>query len=228
MNDLDKVTESQSLKSQIYEQILKRILNNAYPINNLIVETKLMKEFDVSRAPVREALIELCRDNILRSRPKAGYEIVRISPKEVRDAFQLRLLLELRGIELAFPRLTQENLTELREIAEQTDEARHLGTESGESLRNKMKLNAQLHLRLSELSGNGLLHDALERTLSILSRGIAQIMIHENEMPFPVETYHMRIVQALEHGDLVQAKSSLEQDIKAYEREFWDSLQGAP
>jgi DNA-binding GntR family transcriptional regulator len=226
MNTLSTFEAGQSLKSQIYEKILKRVLDHEYPMDELIAESKLMKEFNVSRAPVREALIELCRDNILRSIPKAGYEIVRISPKEIRDAFQMRLLIELKGLELAFNRLDGQTLHELREVARQTDVARHIGTEQGESLRDKMKLNVRFHLRISELSGNGLFRQTLEKTIGILSRGIAQIMIQENTMPFPDQTHHCRIVESLAEGKLGEARDSLEQDIKSLEKDFWDSLQG--
>jgi len=218
------VKKPQSLKSQIYERILKGVLNNNYSMDELIVESRLMNEFDVSRSPVREALIELCRDNILRSIPKAGYQIVRISAKELRDAFQMRLILELNGLELAFPKLTKEHIAELKDIAEKTDQARHRGMEADGVLSLKMQLNHQLHMRINELSGNALLHETLQKTMDILSRGIAQIMIHENEMPFPEETFHMGIVQSLEKGEFERAKEKLSRDIKTYEEEFWYSV----
>ena len=178
-----------TLKSQIYEQILTKIIDNEFPMDSLLVESQFTKMFNVSRAPVREALIELCREDILKNIPRAGYQIVRISEKQMRDAFQLRVILELEGCKLAFERMTDDNINELTEIAAASDRIRAEGT-SADSLDLKMQLNDQFHLRLNELSGNSLLHKTLMETFNLIRRGLAQVMIQEYGRPSPDETYH--------------------------------------
>ena len=212
-----------TLKSQVYEQLLKKILDNQFPMDTLLVESQLSAMFSCSRAPVREALIELCRENILRNIPRAGYQIVRISEKEMRDAFQFRVFLELTGLELAFRRLTGENIRELKEIASLSDRVRAEGR-SENTLEQKMRINDQFHLRLSELSGNLLMHRTLETTIRLVRRGLAQIMLRENEIPVPYTTYHSGLVQALENQDLEGAKENLKNDILSFESDIWSNL----
>ncbi|MCK5673153.1 MAG: GntR family transcriptional regulator, partial [Spirochaetales bacterium] len=90
--------KNRSLKAVIYDKILNRIVSNEFATDDLLVESQLVKMFDVSRAPVREALIELCSANIIRNIPRAGYQIIRISEKDLRDGLQFRLMLEIEGL----------------------------------------------------------------------------------------------------------------------------------
>ena len=212
-----------TLKSQIYEKILTMIINNEFPMDSLLVESQFTKMFGVSRAPVREALIELCREDILRNIPRAGYQIVRISEKQMRDAFQLRLILELEGCRLAFERMTDENVKELTEIAADSDRIRAEGT-SSDSLDMKMQLNDQFHLRLNEMSGNLLMHKTLTEIFNLIRRGLAQVMIREYGMPSPDITYHTGLVQGLKERNLEAALMNLENDILVYKQNVWSRV----
>jgi len=218
MSTLDRYRDT--LKSRIYDQILKMILHNEVPMDELLVETRLMEKFHVSRAPIREALIELCNDNILKNIPRAGYQIVRISEKEMRDAFQLRQILELEGLRMGWKRIGPEELSELEALARESDRARLDGIRS-DTLAPKMKLNTQFHLRINRLSGNELMTRVLQDTINLLMRGLAQIMSRENEMPLPERTHHMAIVEAIRSGNLEEALGELRSDIVDQEKNMW-------
>ncbi len=212
-----------TLKSQVYESILTKIINNEFPMESLLVENQLTKMFNVSRAPVREALIELCREDILTNIPRAGYQIVRISEKQMRDAFQLRLILELEGCRLAFERMSDANVEELTNIAADSDRIRAEG-KSSDSLDLKMQLNDQFHLRLNELSGNALIHKTLTETFNLIRRGLAQVMIQEYGLPSPDITYHTGLVQGLQERNLEKALENLENDILVYKQNVWSRV----
>ncbi|MBI9108137.1 MAG: GntR family transcriptional regulator [Spirochaetales bacterium] len=212
-----------TLKSQIYEKILTKIIDNEFPMDALLVESQLIKMFNVSRAPVREALIELCREEILKNIPRAGYQIVRISEKKMRDAFQLRLILEVEGLRLGFERMTDENIEELTAIAADSDRIRAEG-KSSESLALKMQLNDQFHLKLTEMSGNALIHKTLGETFSLIRRGLAQIMIHEYGMPSPNTTFHTGLVQGLQERNFEKAEKNLNDDILCYKQNVWSKI----
>ena len=218
MSTVDRYGDT--LKSRIYDQILKMILHNEVPMDELLVETRLMEKFHVSRAPIREALIELCNDNILKNIPRAGYQIVRISEKEMRDAFQLRQILELEGLRMGWKRIGEEELSELEALAQESDRARLDGIRS-DTLAPKMKLNTQFHLRINRLSGNELMTRVLQDTINLLMRGLAQIMSRENEMPLPARTHHMAIVEAIRSGNLEEALRELRSDIVDQEKNMW-------
>ena len=145
--------DNQSLKAVIYDKILKKIVSNEFVADELLVESKLVKMFEVSRAPVREALIELCSANIIRNIPRAGYQIIRISEKDLRDALQFRLLLEVEGLKLGFPKINKNIISNLKTLAFKSDEVRNLGLKTDE-VSEKMKLNNQFHIAINSISGN--------------------------------------------------------------------------
>ncbi len=212
-----------TLKSQVYEKILAKVVNHEFPMGELLVESQLVKMFNVSRAPVREALIELCRDDILQNIPRAGYQIVRISEKQMRDAFQLRLILEREGCRLAFDRMTDEDVKELTKIATDSDRIRAEGAGS-DSLKIKMELNDRFHLRLNKLSGNALMYKTLSKMFNLIRRGLAQVMIREYGMPPPDVTYHTGLVRGLQERDLEKALKNLEEDILVYKQNIWSQV----
>ena len=65
-----------TLKENIYNSIWDGIVNGEYDSNYIFNEKALVEKYKVSKSPVRDALIELCSDGILRSIPRYGYEIV--------------------------------------------------------------------------------------------------------------------------------------------------------
>ena len=207
--------KNRSLKAEIYDKILNRIVSNEFAADDLLVESQMVKMFDVSRAPVREALIELCSANIIRNIPRAGYQIIRISEKDIRDALQFRLMLEIEGLKLGFSKITETIISDLRTLAKKSDEVRNLGLKTDE-VSEKMKLNNQFHIAICSISGNNLIVKSLDSTLDLLWRGLVQIMIHENKTPVPESTYHSGIVKAMEEGNLETAISNLTDDIMVY------------
>ncbi|MCK5672855.1 MAG: GntR family transcriptional regulator [Spirochaetales bacterium] len=202
----------QSLKTKIYGEILKKIVSNEFPPDELLYESQLIKMFNVSRAPVREALIELCSANIIRNIPRAGYQIVRISEKDIRNISQFRLILEVEGLKLGFPKITSNIISNLKTFAGKSEEVRNLGFAKN-VVGEKMKLNSEFHIAINSICGNNFITEALRTTLDSLWRGLMQIMIHENHMPIPESTRHSSIVKYLEKGDLENAITELTNDI---------------
>ena len=67
------------------KRILDEITEGKYQQNDIITERELIEKYGVSKSPVREALIELCKEDVLESRPRMGYQIRPISIKEISD-----------------------------------------------------------------------------------------------------------------------------------------------
>jgi DNA-binding GntR family transcriptional regulator len=199
-----------SLKQKIYQQIFQKIINNEFPMDEFLVEGKLAEMFGVSRAPVREALVELCNEKILRNIPRAGYQIVQLSQKELRDAFQLRLILETEAVKLACDRLGPEAVARLRELKEELREI-----EDGEvvSLEDWMSSGSHLHLTIAELSGNQLLCEKIRETHDLIRRATVQIYLNQAYPRRQQPLLHEKIVDAMIRGDKDRAVELMRNDI---------------
>jgi DNA-binding GntR family transcriptional regulator len=199
-----------SLKKKIYQQIFQKIINNEFPLDEFLVEGKLAEMFGVSRAPVREALVELCNEKILRNIPRAGYQIVQLSQKELRDALQLRLILETEGMKMACGRLNDGSVARLKALKKELREL-----ENGEviSLENWMTSGSHLHLTIAELSGNQLLYEKIRETHDIIRRATVQIYLNQDYPRREQPLLHERIVNAMIRGDKEKAVELLRKDI---------------
>lgn len=199
-----------SLKKKIYQQIFQKIINNEFPLDEFLVEGKLAEMFGVSRAPVREALVELCNEKILRNIPRAGYQIVQLSQKELRDALQLRLILETEGMKMACGRLNDGSVARLKALKKELREL-----ENGEviSLEDWMTSGSHLHLTIAELSGNQLLYEKIQETHNIIRRATVQIYLNQDYPRREQPLLHERIVNAMIRGDKGKAVELLRKDI---------------
>ena len=80
-----KRKKEDSIKDQIYNKIFAGIMNNEFSFDEFLTEKSLMEKYQVSRAPVREALMQLRSDRIIASTPRHGYRIRKPAQEELRD-----------------------------------------------------------------------------------------------------------------------------------------------
>jgi len=199
-----------SLKQKVYRQIFEKIIRNEFPIDEFLVEGRLAEMFGVSRAPVREALVELCNEKILRNIPRAGYQIVQLSQKELRDALQLRLILETGAVKLACGRLNHGSAVKLEAVRK---ELREIEDDEAVSLEDWMKTGALLHLTIGELSGNQLLSEKIRETLNLIRRGMVQIYLDQEYPKRQQPLLHEKILDAVIRGNKKLAVKLLRKDI---------------
>ena len=115
LNDGFTQIKKESLADRIHDSILEMIIKNPSEEKQVLNEKRLMELFGVSKAPVREALIKLCSEGVLRSVPRFGYMVIRMNEQDIRDILRMRVLLETEALETAFPNLTQSQLAEIGE-----------------------------------------------------------------------------------------------------------------
>ena len=73
------MAQQQSLKTQIYQLIKKRILDETYPEGQILTERKLADELNVSRTPVRSALQRLQKEGWIQYVPYKGLFVKRMT-----------------------------------------------------------------------------------------------------------------------------------------------------
>ena len=61
------MADKKSLKEQVYAAVIRDVISGEYPPNAILSEKQLIERFSVSKSPVRDALIELCNEGVLRS-----------------------------------------------------------------------------------------------------------------------------------------------------------------
>ena len=80
--------QQESLKNMVYQAILNGIFTDEYKPNQIINEQELVQKFGCSKTPIREALVTLCNEGILRSFPRFGYQVVSVSREEAQNILE--------------------------------------------------------------------------------------------------------------------------------------------
>jgi DNA-binding GntR family transcriptional regulator len=91
------------MRDRIREVLVARILDGTYPAGTQLKELTLAREFNVSQAPIREALRELEGSGLVRSERFRGTRVRGADLAEMRESYELRTMLEERAVELAAP-----------------------------------------------------------------------------------------------------------------------------
>ncbi len=91
------------MRDHIRNAIVSRILDGSTPPGTRLKEMTLAREFNVSQAPVREALRELEAIGMLEAERYRGTRVRNIDLAELREAYELRIALEESAARLAVP-----------------------------------------------------------------------------------------------------------------------------
>lgn len=100
---------SERIRAAIEEDIRAGILLPG----DLIDETALSRQFNVSRTPVREALLQLEAQNILISQPRHGMVVAKMDVQQLLALWELLVEMEAVCARLACERMTDEERDEL-------------------------------------------------------------------------------------------------------------------
>jgi DNA-binding GntR family transcriptional regulator len=201
-----------TLKQRIYSRILEEIVTKKYPVDSILKEKELSQKFGVSKAPVREALIELSKENIVKSIPRAGYRIVQFTGKDISEATELRFILELSVLDTIIGSIRRESLQRLYAEVEKNIALMRCGVVPLDIWWNS---NIHFHAALNAEAGNSLLTGTLESTLHRLWRAIAQLFWSGNSedyLGFKPDK-HLALLRAIEDQDSAEARKILSDDI---------------
>ena len=83
-----------SLKETVRNAILEGIFSGEYQPGDILNEKSLIEKYECSKSPVREALMTLCNERVLRNMPRYGYEVTRLTMDDINEMLEFRLYLE--------------------------------------------------------------------------------------------------------------------------------------
>jgi DNA-binding GntR family transcriptional regulator len=136
------------MRDHIRDTLVARILDGTYAAGTQLKELYLAREFKVSQAPIREALRELEGSGLVSSERFRGTWVRGADFAEMRESYELRMMLEMRSVVLAAP-YQPELLADLGECVREMDTAVKADDSEG-YIDNALRF----HRRLVESSGN--------------------------------------------------------------------------
>lgn len=195
------------MSDRVCRILLERILEGTYPPGHRLVELQLARELNTSQGPVREALRELEAVHLVQTEPYRGTYVRSVSERELREAYQVRAVLEELAGQLATPVL-QRSTEELEEVVEAMRAAVAQGDRESYS-----RHNFEFHRSIVAASGNEVLlrqWDLL--ALKVRSRVVLSLDVIDLPAFVPL---HERILDALRAGDAATVGSLLRKHSEA-------------
>jgi DNA-binding GntR family transcriptional regulator len=135
--------------------------------------------------PIREALLQLGKEGLVTLEPHKGAIVTPITIEDIHEIYYLRSILEPIAVGRSIPKLTQEDKHELRQLADEMEQAA-----SNQDVEQFVKKNVEFHQMLrkgcnwrrTEMFLEMLWNGFPPHTPSILPRQMEQSLKEHNEM----------------------------------------------
>lgn len=198
---------SRLLRDTVYEQLRADLISCALAPGTEIREAELAARFDMSKSPVRDALMRLEREGLVITLPRQGYRVAPVSLTDVLDMFQLRAALERACVERIVTYASQEQLDELNAF-------RHFNASAWDG--GFIAYNRAFHRRLAQLGANTRMRDQLIDLIDLMERAVFMSLNNVKKGdPQPLVGEHGEIIDALQARALKRAQRLVEQHIVA-------------
>ena len=211
------VNDGAQKKNLVYGAVFADIVRNVYDLSSIITEKMIIDKYQVSKSPVREALQELCNDSILESIPRLGYRVRPVSIKEMIDATNFRIIIEVAALERSMPFLTDDKIKKLEDI--------YVGEKTIESTKDPYihwDMNTKFHLLLCSYSDNIFFTNTLKTLMRSCFRGVnyyfEQSFIHD--LKREDSKMHASLLAALKKRDFEESKRIIIADIEDFKSDF--------
>ena len=190
-----------SIADQVFEQLERDILTGKYPQGEVLSEMRLSSELGVSRTPIREAIRRLEQEHILEDTSR-GLVVVGISRQDMLDIYEIRHQLEGMAARRAAASITDDVLSEMKEVLDLQRFYIESEKEPGENSDQVKNLDSRFHELLYNSCGSRPYADTL-------------ISLHKKIIKYRKAsvTHHSRAVHALEeHTAIYEALAAHDGD----------------
>ncbi len=195
------------LAVDIYDQILHAIVNGRIAPGDRLIQEQIAAEINVSRTPVREALLRLEQEGILEQTGRKGFSIREISDDEVRALYGAREAIEGHAAYSLAANGTPESLTRLKKAVD-TERAMKDPT-----LEEEFNANRDIHRLIVAQTGNPILIDMFD---NLWNRGLSLWLFAATRAGAvtPDPDAHLELYDIIAAGNPEKAQTAMIQHVK--------------
>jgi DNA-binding GntR family transcriptional regulator len=200
-----RIQRPSSVVEDVYEAIFAQLMALKITPGSRITVDSLVKEFDVSHTPIREALGRLEGEGLVVKTHLIGYRAApQITRRRFDDLYELRLQLEPHAAAKAAATIDAVRLDLLRQAAGVM--ARHEGKDARLRYSNFARQDAIFHDKIMEFADNELIRETLSNQHTHFH--IFRLMFHLRVTEEALDE-HERILAAFAAGDAAAAEAAM-------------------
>lgn len=209
-----------SLRDQAYKRIRHKIVSLELPPGSTIDETLLRESLELGRTPIREALLRLSEEQLVTIIPRRGMFVSDIRIKDLRQLYEVRVVLEPLGVRLAGQRGTPQDWARMEQTLNSLPEE----GAPDENVR-LIEIDELCHTVIYEAAGNIFLNTTLS-TLYALSLRLWYYFLKEIGTMRSAILEHRLMLEALQSGEIDRAADLMARHITTFQEEIQAAMIG--
>ncbi len=198
--------KSKPLREIIYNQIIDGINSGQIAPGEKLVEGHLAKLFNVSRTPVREALLQLEKKGVVALRSNSGAVVKKITAEQIEEIFNIISVLEGYAVETVVAKgVGAKDLSYLKKLRKEME-----SLAATKNYFRYIEKDAEFHAFFIKKAENSVLSEIVKDLRSkVYTGGLTT--------PFHIDQYlsrHKSIIQAISKGDPDKAGTAMREHFK--------------
>ncbi|MCL7381513.1 GntR family transcriptional regulator [Streptomyces sp. 35G-GA-8] len=192
-------------REKAYAFLKENVLTDPDRQGEFLSEQELANRIGVSRTPIREALLLLAAEDLVRLVPKRGAQIVPLSGREITELMELRGIVERYAAEQVVPGDRDGLVAELTGLLE-----RQRTLSGPEHAKEFIAVDHLFHATIVASAGNSLLNRHYDGLRSRQIRAGVVALYNQQGRQESVLTEHRAILAAIASGDRSAAHSAID------------------
>jgi DNA-binding GntR family transcriptional regulator len=205
---MERLAQTASVNARVLSSLRAAVITGELVPGSLYSVQTLADQLGVSRTPVREALIKLAQQGMVRFERNRGVRVLLTSLHDLEEVFALRLLLEPPAVQRAVTRLDAAHRRQLRRMFVQMEKAAKADDEF-----TMLEHDRRFHRALLEVAGNTRLASFVDGLRDmVLRRGVSTA--RESRSLDDIVAEHREILELAEAGDAEGAAEAMRVHIR--------------
>lgn len=202
-----------------YKTIKNHIITYQLKPGTTLTFDKLSSSLNMSQTPIREALSRLWQEHFVERQDAKGYVVSSLDATQVKELYDLRIILEVPGIRQAVRLIGNNGLSELKELLQRVKTL--IGAQQRAEI---IELDRQFHSILLKHSGNRVLREMGEYILDRVYR-VQNLNILTSDRLFTAHKHHEEIFIALQKKNEKEAADLMENHLVSAKKYILTRLQ---
>ena len=207
--ELDLAVSQVYLVDAVYDRLIEALMRGVIKAGQRLYIQPLAEQLSVSPTPLRQALMKMVGEGLVRISPRRGMFVIEPTPAQVRDLFEVRLMCEMYAIERVLQRIAAGDLRHLERLVDECDVCLTADPHSEWAYG---QADQEFHRFLVALAGNSVLSEWYSN-LKVQTLVIAQSPEITKRRARATSLEHHRIFVTLRDRDLEAAQEALRQHL---------------
>lgn len=196
-------------KRLAYDLIKEKIFARVLIPGQFVTQAELAKLLDVSIGPLREAIQQLMWEDLVLVIPQRGIQIVQTNVKQVREAFQLRKILEKEAVRNFIKNASDEKVFLLENAIDEIVKRSQAAKEDETLLIDVLNVDFGFHETIINELRNDLISQVFKRNFDKIRIAWLE-SAYTYEIVDPAMKEHILILKAIKKRDTKEAEITIE------------------